>query len=189
MSEAVMKKNKFTALELAYMAMFTALMAVCSWVSVPAPAPLVPFTMQTFGVFITLLMLGGKRGFFSILTFVLMAAVGLPVLAGFSGGIGVLFGSTGGYILGFLLAAPIYAAGEKLLGDKQWVKAVSLLLGLIVCYAFGTAWFMVVYTRQTGAVGLGAALSWCVLPSIIPDLAKLALAWGLAAALKTRIKL
>ena len=176
MSEAVMKKNKFSVIELVYMAMFAALMAVCSWVSIPAPEPFVPFTMQTFGVFITLLMLGGKRGGMSILVFILMAAVGLPVLAGFSGGIGALLGATGGYILGFLIASPIYIAGEKLLGDKQWVKAVSLLLGLIVCYAFGTSWFMSVYTKNTGEIGLMTALGWCVIPYIIPDVAKIVLA-------------
>lgn len=189
MSEAVIQKRKVSTLELVYMAMFAALMAVCSWISIPAPAPLVPFTMQTFGVFITLLMLGGKRGGMSILTFILMGAVGLPVFAEFSGGIGVLFGTTGGYIIGFLLAAPIYFAGEKLLGDKQWVKAVSLLLGLVVCYAFGTAWFMVVYTQKTEPIGLATALGWCVLPYIIPDIAKLTLAWGIAALLKKHIKL
>ena len=101
----------------------------------------------------------------------------------------MLCGATVGSIIGFLLAAPIYFACEKLLGDKQWVKVAALLLGLAVCYAFGTAWFMVVYTRTTEPVAVGTALGWCVLPYILPDLAKLALAWGLEAALKKAIKI
>ena len=65
---------------------------------------------------------------------------------------------------------------EKLLGKKLWAQAVSMLVGLLVCYALGTAWFMVVYARTAGAVGLWAALGWCVVPFIIPDLVKLGLA-------------
>lgn len=189
MSETVSKKKKFSTLELVDMAIFSALMAVCSWISIPAPAPLAPFTMQTFGVFIALLMLGAKRGGLSILVFVLMAIAGLPVLAGFSGGIGAVFGTTGGYILGFLLAAPVYWLCIKMLGEKQWVKVMALVIGLAVCYLFGTLWFMVVYTRQVAAVGFVSALGWCVLPYVLPDIGKLLLAWGLAAALSKRIKL
>jgi biotin transport system substrate-specific component len=65
---------------------------------------------------------------------------------------------------------------EALLGRKNWVLAVSMVLGLIVCYAFGTAWFMVVYARDTAAIGVATALGWCVLPYLVPDLVKLALA-------------
>ncbi|MEI3229119.1 MAG: biotin transporter BioY [Lachnospiraceae bacterium] len=65
---------------------------------------------------------------------------------------------------------------EQLLGKKTWVLALSMVLGLLVCYAFGTAWFMVVYAKQAGAVGLLTALGWCVFPFIIPDIIKIVLA-------------
>ena len=183
------KPSGFSVLDLCLIAMFAALLAICSWISIPAPPPLPVFTMQTFGVFVTLELLGGKRGFFSILTFVLLGAVGVPVFAGFSGGVSVLFGSTGGYILGFILTGALYWVLEATLGKKFWVRLTALIGGLALCYAFGTIWFMVVYGRDNGAIGAGTALMWCVVPYLIPDCAKLALALGISAAVKSRVKI
>ena len=64
----------------------------------------------------------------------------------------------------------------KALGEKLWAMALGMVLGLIACYAFGTLWFMMIYTRSTGPVGVMAVLGWCVFPFIIPDLCKIALA-------------
>ena len=155
------------------MAVCAALIAICSWISIPAA---VPFTMQTFAVFCVLGLLGGKRGTISILVYILLGAVGLPVFAGFSGGIGILFGTTGGYIIGFIFVGLIYWAAEKLFGAKLPLRIAAMVLGLAVCYAFGTAWFMAVYTKNTGAIGLGTALSMCVVPYLIPDALKIILA-------------
>ena len=84
-------------------------------------------------------LLGGKKGFVSILVYILLGAVGLPVFSGFKGGIGVLFGTTGGYIVGFILIALIYQISVNLLGNKIYVRVMAMIAGLIVCYAFGTA--------------------------------------------------
>ena len=119
----------------------------------------------------------------------MLAAVGAPVLAGFSGGLGVLFGSTGGYILGFLLMGAIYWLVESQLGKALWVRIVSLLAGLLLCYAFGTIWFTVLYSRDNGNIGIGTALLWCVVPFLLPDLAKLALAFGIGNAVRKRVTL
>lgn len=189
MSEAVAAKKRLSTAELVYIAVCAALTAVCSWISIPAIPPLPPFTLQTFAVFLVLLLLGGRRGFFAVLTYVLLGAVGLPVFAQFTGGVGVLFGTTGGYIIGFLFTAALYWALEGFFAGKSARRLAALVLGLLVCYAFGTAWFMAVYARQSGAVGLGTALGWCVVPFIIPDLVKLALAWGLGATLKRHVRL
>ena len=164
---------KMKTLDMAYIAMFAVLMAVCSWISIPS---VVPFTLQTFGVFVAVGVLGGKRGTLAVVLYLLMGVVGLPVFAGFSGGLGILLGSTGGYIVGFVFSALIMWAMERLLGRKTWVLAVSMVIGLAVCYAFGTAWFLVVYARTTGPIGLWTALGWCVFPYILPDLVKLTLA-------------
>ena len=102
--------------------------------------------------------------------------MGIPVFAGFSGGFGVLLGSTGGYLLGFLFTALIMWLFEKIPGNKTLMLILSMLVGLVVCYAFGTAWFMVVYGHNTGPIGLGSTLMMCVVPFILPDLAKIALA-------------
>ena len=171
MSSLTATKSK--TLDMVYIAMFAVLIAIFSWISIPAN---VPFTLQTFGVFVAVGVLGGKRGSLAVLVYILLGAIGAPVFAGFTGGFGILIGSTGGYIIGFLLSALVMWGMEKILGKKTWVLAISMVLGLLVCYAFGTAWFMVVYTSKTGAIGLMTALGWCVFPFIIPDILKIALA-------------
>ena len=160
--------------DMVYIGVFTVLIAVCSWISIPAA---VPFTLQTFGVFMAVEVLGGKRGTMAVLVYILMGAVGIPVFAGFQGGIGVIFNTTGGYIVGFLCSALIVWAAESLFGKKPLVRLLSMAAGLIACYALGTIWFMVVYGRTTGAVGLMTVLGWCVIPFIIPDLVKIGLAY------------
>lgn len=172
--------------DVAFIALFAAVMAVCSWISVPAT---VPFTLQTFGVFLAVGTLGGKRGSLAVLTYLLLGAVGAPVFAGFSGGIGCILGSTGGYIVGFLFSALVMWAMEHFFGKSRWVLAISMVIGLLVCYAFGTAWFMIVYANNTGVIGLWTALSWCVFPYIIPDAIKIVLALVLCKRLAKACKL
>ena len=167
------KPNALSTKDLALTALFVAVMAVCSWISIPAT---VPFTLQTFGVFISIGLLGGKRGTLAILIYLLLGAIGLPVFSGFTGGIGHLLGPTGGYIIGFIFSALLMWLAERLFGKSVPVLAASMIAGLIVCYAFGTAWFMSVYTKNTGEIGLMTALGWCVFPYIIPDVAKIVLA-------------
>lgn len=140
------------------------------------PPTTVPFTLQTMGVFTAVGLLGGKRGSLAVLVYILLGLVGLPVFAGFSGGVGVLFGTTGGYIIGFLASALLMWGIETVCGRGKIVLAVSMVLGLVVCYAIGTLWFMVVYAKTSGAVGLGTVLGWCVIPFIIPDLIKIGIA-------------
>lgn len=172
-TEAVKTRDNSKVLDLVYIAIGAALIAICSWISIPTA---VPFTLQTFAVFFVLLALGGERGTIATLVYILLGAIGVPVFAGFSGGIGVLFGNTGGYIIGFLFTGLIYILFTKFFKKNIVMKIVALVLGLAVCYAFGTAWFMNVYMKSSGEVGLLTVLGWCVFPFIIPDLLKLALA-------------
>lgn len=153
-------------------ALCAALLAPCAWLSVPTQPP---FTMQTFGIFLTLLLLGAKDGTIAIGLYILLGALGVPVFSGFNGGMGALIGPTGGYIVGFLLICLIFGllCGK---GAGLWLKALALLLGLAVCYAFGTLWFVKVYGDMKGPISTLSALSMCVFPFIVPDLAKLALA-------------
>ena len=171
MSTSAIARNK--TLDMVYIALFAVLIAICSWISIPTS---IPFTLQTFGVFVTVGVLGGKRGSFAIFIYLLLGAIGVPVFAGFTGGMGILLGNTGGYIIGFLASALLMWLMEKLLGRKTWVLALSMVLGLIVCYAIGTAWFMIAYAQNTGSIGLATALGWCVIPFIIPDIVKIVLA-------------
>ena len=166
-------KSHSKTYDLVYVALFAVLIAICAWISVPTT---VPFTLQTFGIFLTVGLLGGKRGSMAVLVYILLGAAGIPVFSGFTGGIGRLFGSTGGYIVGFLASALVMWALEKVMGRKPWALAIQMVLGLIVCYAIGTVWFMAVYSGTSGAVGLMTVLGWCVIPFIIPDLIKIAMA-------------
>ena len=178
-------RENVKVLDLVYVAIGAALIAICSWISIPTA---VPFTLQTFAVFFVLLLLGGERGTIATLIYVLLGAVGVPVFAGFTGGIGILFGSTGGYIIGFLFIGLIYILFTKFFKKNIAIKIAALVLGLAVCYAFGTVWFMHVYMQNTGEVGLLTVLGWCVFPFIIPDLLKLVLAVIVAKRIEPVIK-
>ena len=178
-------RKRISVYDLVMVALFAALIAVCAWVTVPGA---VPFTLQTMGVFLTVGLLGGKRGTASVLVYILLGAVGMPVFSGFSGGVGRLLGTTGGYIIGFLVAALAMWAMEAIFGKAKWVLPVSMLLGLLLCYAFGTAWFLVLYTQTKGAISVASVLSMCVVPFIIPDLLKIALALLLTSRLSKFIK-
>lgn len=170
--EAATKQNRKTY-DMVYIGIFAVLIALCSWISIPAT---VPFTLQTMGVFLAVGILGGRRGTLAVLVYLLLGGVGIPVFAGFSGGIGILLSNTGGYLAGFLLSALLMWGIEKAFGRSTIILGVSMVLGLIVCYAAGTFWFMAVYGAETGAVGIGTVLAWCVIPFIIPDLVKIAVA-------------
>ena len=187
-SSANTAASRFRTLDLAYIALFAVLMAVCAWITVPLPKPLVQFTMQTFAMFMALLVLGGRRGLYAMVVYLLLGAVGMPVFSGFRGGMGVLLDTTGGYIIGFVAAALVYWLLTVRLGDSLPVKAIACVLGLAVCYAFGTAWFLVLYARTTGPIGVTTALGWCVIPYIIPDLLKLALALLLSGRVRKFLK-
>lgn len=156
--------------------MFAALLAVCAWLSIPVSD--IGITMQTFGVFLALLLLGGKWGTVSILLYLLLGAVGLPVFSGFRGGAGTLLGVTGGFLWGFLVSGLVYWALERL------GKIPAMAAGLAACYLCGCLWF-----RVFAGGGMGFILLRCVVPYLIPDLLKLWLAHFLARRLSKVIKL
>ncbi len=182
------KKNnqKLTVMDMTHIALFSVIIAVCSWISIPSA---VPFTMQTFAVFAAIGILGGKRGTLSILVYLLLGAIGVPVFAGFSSGLAYLFGTTGGYILGFFFSALIMWLIEKKFGNKTPVLLISMLIGLIACYALGTAWFIFIYTRKNGTITLFSTLTMCVFPFIIPDCIKIFLALLISKKLSPALKI
>lgn len=154
-------------------AVFAAIMAVCSWLTIPTT---IPFTLQTLAVFCTLCILGGKFGTVSVIVYLLVGLAGVPVFAGFSGGVSAFLTPSGGYLIGFVFTALVYWAITAAFGDRTLVKIIALAAGLIVCYIFGTVWFMIFYSNTVEPVGVFTALSWCVFPFLVPDAAKLAVA-------------
>lgn len=179
-------KKRFETLDLVYVALGAVLITICSWISIPTT---IPFTMQTFAVFFVLSALGGECGTLAIIVYVLLGAVGVPVFAEFTSGIGILLGNTGGYIVGFIFMGLAYWLIVGILGKKQWVEIFAMVMGIVVLYSFGTVWFMIVYARSNGAVGLAMVLSWCVIPFIVPDLIKLGLALTLVRRLSPVLRL
>lgn len=171
--------EKSKTYDMAYIAVFTVLITICSWISIPTA---IPFTLQTFAVFLAVEVLGGRRGTLAVTLYVLLGAIGVPVFAEFTGGLGIILRNTGGYIIGFILSALVMWLMESIFIKKLHVKhvffvqAVSMVLGLLACYAAGTAWFMFVYMKDAGPVGLTTVLGWCIIPFIIPDAVKIALA-------------
>ena len=166
-------KTRKRIVDIVYTAVFAAVIAVCSLITVPFA---VPFTMQTFAVFFSLFALGGRRGAFAVAAYIALGLAGLPVFSGFTGGFAVLFGATGGYIIGFLLATLLFWLFEKIFGSKNLALIFSAALGMLACYAAGTLWYALVYMGGAG-VGFAAAVAQCVLPFILPDIAKIALAF------------
>ena len=149
--------------------LFAALLAICAWISLPLGS--IHFTLQTFGIFLALLTLGGKWGSVSILVYIALGAMGLPVFSGFQGGIGVLFGPTGGCIIGFMLTALLYWLANSLLGKKPLVQIAALCAGLLVCYLVGWLWYCRFAPMNF--------FFWCF-PYLLPDGGKLILAYFLA---------
>ena len=156
--------------------LFASLITVCAWISIPIPP--VSFTLQTFGVLMALGVLGGKWGSISILLYLLMGIVGIPVFAGFQGGTGVLFGATGGFLWGFLIGALGYRLTEKA------GKLPAMILCQLICSLCGCLWF----EYWAGGVGVGAAVLTCVVPYLIPDGLKIWLAWKLSARIRRQLK-
>ena len=184
MSETGREKgsSRHAVRDLVYIAMFAALIAVCSVISIPLGE--VPFTLQTFGVCLAAAMLGWKRGTLSVIIYILLGAVGLPVFAGLKGGVGVLAGPTGGYIVGFILTALVVGFAAQRSDRRALPLAFSMAVGVLLCYAVGAVWFMSVTRR-----GILEALTLCILPYLLPDSVKIAAAVLLTNRLSKVIKM
>ncbi len=149
---------------------FAAVITVCSWITIPFT---VPFTMQTFGIFCALLLLGGKLGTTAIAVYILVGTAGFPVFAGFHGGIGVIFSPLGGYIIGFAAMGLTYMLVTSVFGEKRAARIGGIAAGLCVCYFLGTVWYMLV----TGTDDVVSALMVCVVPFVGADVLKAVLAF------------
>ena len=168
-----MKKPFLTVRVMVLCAKGAACLTVCAWISIPILD--IAFTLQAFGIFFLLGVLGGKCGTVSLLVYLFLGIAGLPVFSGFRGGLSVLLGVTGGYIWGFLLAALLYWAVSTIRRPNRLGTAALFTCGMLLCYGCGSAWFLYAYAGPSAA-GLGAVLAKCVLPYLIPDAVKIALA-------------
>lgn len=174
---------KLTTRDLILCGIFASITAILSQISIPLPFTTVPLTMQTFAVGLTGVILGARKGFTSQLIYVLVGAVGLPVFAQMTGGMGIVLGPTGGYILGFpVMAFVIGYFKDKF--DSQIAIIFGMILGLLIDYSLGTTMFILI-TKMT----LMQALAYCVIPFIPLDLVKVVFVTILGTTLSKRLYL
>ena len=152
-------------------AIFTALTVICTMINIPIPIGPVPINLATLSVLLAGGILGSKYGTLSQLCYLLMGAIGLPVFSNFSGGLAKLFGPTGGYIWGYILAAFLVGMIVERFGTKVRFMIVGMAVGSAGCYLLGTIWFIFV-TGSTPAV----ALMTCVIPFLPGNTVKIAAA-------------
>lgn len=151
-----------------------ALLAASAWITVPLGP--VPFTMQTFVLALLPQVVSTRDAVFTVVVYLLLGAVGVPVFSGFQGGLGVLMGPTGGYLLGFAAGMPV--AGAVAHADVLPRRARGVAAGialLAVSYTLGTLQLMNVY-----GIDAPAALTVAVVPFVVPDVVKVAMSVGVA---------
>ncbi len=154
-------------------AVFAAILAVLAVITVPIGP--VPVTLGVLGVMLTAVVLGPKKGAVSVLIYLLIGSVGLPVFSGFKGGFAVLLGPTGGYAWSYILMALLIGALTVKLPENQKLAMLKIfaacILGVVICYAAGTVQFMAVQKTT-----LTQSLAMCVIPFIPFDIAKAVIA-------------
>ncbi len=172
------KKSIVSTKSLATIGLMTAVCCVLGPVSVPIGA--VPVSLGVLAVLLTVYVLGMFKGTVATLVYILLGAAGIPVFSGYQGGLQKLSGPTGGYIIGFILMALI--AGffiDRFSYKKCYMHVVGMVLGLAVCYLFGTFWFM--FITKTSFLG---ALSICVVPFLVFDALKIAFCFSVGIGLR-----
>ena len=172
----------FSTRNMCYVGLMTAVIAIMAQISIPMPEG-VPMTMQTFAITLAAVVLGAKLSTISTTIYVLLGAVGLPVLAGFSGGISKFVGPTGGFLISFPILAFIigYAVDHRIAFRGAFV--VGLILGTVVNYVVGVAMFCLL-TNSSVMVGFTA----CVLPFIPTAIIKAILAFVIGFAIRKRLR-
>ena len=171
-------KMRLSVREMIMVGVGAALMAVFSQLSIPLPS--VPLTLQVFGVVIISVILGKKLGTLSIIVFMLLGAIGLPVFASFTGGLNIITGATGGYIIGFVFMA--FMIGYFIEKDKKSLACIGAYLGLAVDYVFG-----VLQLKLLMGLTLEGALVAGLYPFIIKDLILTALGVMVALSIRNRV--
>ncbi len=174
-----MKPKKLSVYDIALVSVFVAVISVCSLIALPFAVPL---TMQIFGVFLAIGLLGTKRAVVCITAYLLLGAVGAPVFSSFQGGVQVLFGQTGGFLMGFVLSAAVSGVLIKRLNGKFAASFFSMLVGLLVCYLCGILWLVLAFSFDFFAAALLCA------PLIAFDIVKIALAAVLSIRLKKFVR-
>ncbi len=161
-------RARFTTRDLTLIGLMTAVTCIISPFAVPIPFSPVPITFGNLALFLSVYVLGMKKGFVSYVIYFLLGMAGLPVFSGFSGGMGKIAGPTGGYLIGFFFMILIAGFVIDQYHAKKAPAIAGMILGSLVCNLIGTVWL----SRQLG-VSFAAGLASGVIPYLPGDIAKI----------------
>ena len=176
-------KSIFNVKQIALVGLMAAIICVLAPFALPIPISPVAISLGTLAIYFVLTVLGLKLGTVSVIVYILLGLVGLPVFAGFTSGPGKLFGPTGGYIIGYLFMVPICGFFIDRWGDKFLPSFLGMVLGTAVLYLFGSLWL-----SYQASYTLPQAFMAGVVPYIPGDLVKLILAMVLGCQVRKRLK-
>lgn len=165
--EHVQRQPIFRAAEITTIALLAALLCVSSYISIPLPFSAVPITAQTIIVNLCALLLKPKKAAMTVGIWVLIGCIGLPVFSGGRGGFGVIAGPTGGYIIGYIVAAFLISLACAQRNKFVRNLVCTICIGIPVIYAVGAPWMAAV-----SGIGFKAAIVSGVLPFIPGDILK-----------------
>lgn len=159
-------KRKNSPAKISFAALFAALIAVCTFISIPMPTG-VPITLQTFAVALCGMLLPLPYSIAAVLAYLAIGAAGVPVFSGFRAGLSVLVSSTGGFLVGFLPMAALCSAPKS-----GWKKPALGVFGVLICHAAGFLWYS--FVTKNGVLPSFLSVS---LPYLPKDIVSLALAY------------
>ena len=162
---------KLNTTDITRIALMTAVLCILGPISFPLSFSEVPISLGILGIFLCLVILGQRNGTICIILYILIGMIGIPVFAGFSSGVGIVMGPSGGYIAGYIPLGIIAGFFIDKYSGKPYLQALGMALGTAVCYLLGTLWL-----AKTTGLGFGAALLAGVIPFIPFDAVKLVIA-------------
>ena len=180
------KKDKSTTskvYQMTIMGLMTAVICIIAPISIVFPFSPVPVSLGTLAIYIAVIVLGKKEGLLSVLLYIFLGFIGLPVFSGFTGGAGKLLGPTGGYIIGYIFMALICGLFIEKKSSQIFYCLIGMFLGTTVCYFFGTIWLSI-----QSEISLSAAFMVAVLPFLPADFIKLLLACSFGFQIRKRLK-
>lgn len=163
--------QKIKTKQMVLIALMTAVTCVLGPLSIPLPFSPVPISLTNFAIFLAIFVLGMKNGTISFIIYLLLGAVGVPVFSSFRGGLQVLAGPTGGYLIGFIFLALIMGFALDHFDRKLVPTIIGMIIGMVVCYAFGTVWL-----AKLLSLSFKEGLMMGVIPYLPGDAAKIIIA-------------
>lgn len=163
--------QKIRTKQMVLIALMTAVTCVLGPLSIPLPFSPVPISLTNFAIFLAIFVLGMKSGTISFIIYLLLGAIGVPVFSSFRGGLQVLAGPTGGYLIGFIFLALIMGFALEHFDRKLVPTIIGMIIGMAVCYAFGTVWL-----AKLLSLSFKEGLMMGVIPYLPGDAAKIIIA-------------